>query len=143
MPTIVTLTAADYDAVRELWEQAGLPIKSGGRDSRERFAAQLAGGLQTVIGARTGERLVGVVVATHDGRKGWINRLAVHPDCRRQGVGLRLIGEAENVLRAQGIQIIAALIEGDNAPSLALFQRAGYADYPNMHYLTKREGHDV
>ncbi len=141
--TIVTLAAEDYDSVRALWEQAGLSIKPGGRDSRERFAAQLASGLQTVIGARAGDRLVGVVMTTHDGRKGWINRLAVHPDCRRQGLGLRLIQEAERVLHGQGLQLIAALIEDWNTPSLTLFQRAGYADYSGIHYVTKRESHDV
>jgi ribosomal protein S18 acetylase RimI-like enzyme len=141
--TIVTLTAEDYDAVRKLWEQAGLPIRAAGRDSREQFAEQLAGGIQNVVGARLGDRLVGVVVTTHDGRKGWINRLAVHPDFRRQGLGLRLIAEAERVLHEQGLQIIAALIEDWNQPSLALFERAGYVEYPGIHYVAKRDRQDV
>jgi ribosomal protein S18 acetylase RimI-like enzyme len=141
--TVVTLTASDYDAIRGLWQLAGLSIRPTGRDSREQFAAQLAGGLQTVIGVRDGQRLIGVVVTTHDGRKGWINRLAVHPDYRRQGLGRRLIREAEQVLRDQGLHIIAALIEHENAASLALFQQAGYADYSGMHYVTKRENDSV
>jgi ribosomal protein S18 acetylase RimI-like enzyme len=141
--TIVALTAEDYDAVRKLWEQAGLPIRAAGRDSREQFAGQLAGGLQNVVGARLGDRLVGVVVTTHDGRKGWINRLAVHPDFRRQGLGLRLIAEAERVLHEQGLLIIAALIEDWNQSSLALFERAGYVEYPGIHYVTKRDRQDV
>jgi ribosomal protein S18 acetylase RimI-like enzyme len=141
--TIIPLTTEDYDAIRELWDQAGLHIRSSGRDSREQFARQLAGGIQTVLGARLGDRLVGVVIATHDGRKGWINRLAVHPDVRRQGVGLRLIAEAERVLHDQGLPIIAALIEPENQPSLALFERAGYMEYPGIHYVTKRDRQDV
>lgn len=141
--TIVTLTANDYDAVLQLWKEAGLPIRGAGRDSREQFAAQLASGLQTVIGARDDDRLVGVVVTTHDGRKGWINRLAVHPDYRRQGIGRRLISEAEQVLRDQGTRIIGALIENGNTASLTLFEQAGYVDYPGIHYVSKRESHDV
>lgn len=138
-----TLTADDYDAVWELWELAGLPVKPSGRDSRDQFAAQLAGGLQTAIGAWTGKQLIGVVVVTHDGRKGWINRLAVHPDSRRQGLGLQLIAESERVLHESGMQVIAALIEDWNQASLALFRRAGYSDFSDIHYLTKREGQDV
>lgn len=141
--TVVTLTADDYDAIRALWEAAGLPIRPGGRDSREQFAMQMAGGTQTAIGVRANDRLVGVVITTHDGRKGWINRLAVHPDYRRCGLGRQLIHEAEQVLYQQGMHIIAALIEHHNYASLALFQAAGYIDYPDLHYLTKRESHDA
>lgn len=141
--TFSTLTADDYDAVRELWELSGLPVKSAGRDSSDQFAAQLAGGTQLVIGAWTERRLVGVVVVTHDGRKGWINRLAVHPDSRRQGLGMQLIAESERALRGMGMQVIAALIEDWNQASLALFRRAGYSEHDDIHYLTKREGQDV
>ena len=126
MDSIVILTADEYESVRALWELAGLPVKPGGRDSRAQFVQQLAGGTQTVLGLRSGGQLVGVVVATHDGRKGWINRLAIHPEFRRQGLGLQLIAEAERVLREQGMQVIAALIEDWNKPSLALFEKAGY-----------------
>ncbi len=140
---LVTLTADDYDGVRALWEAAGLSIRPAGRDSAEAFARQFAGGTQTVIGARAGDRLVGVVLATHDGRKGWINRLAVHPDFRRRGIGQALVAEAERVLRAQGMHIIGVLIEDWNTASLALFERAGYARHPDIVYLTKRDSPDV
>ncbi|MBN1562902.1 MAG: GNAT family N-acetyltransferase [Anaerolineae bacterium] len=141
--TVVILTAEDYDAVRDLWIAAGLSIRPVGRDSRAQFAAQLAGDTQTVIGLRAGEQLIGVIVATHDGRKGWLNRLAIHPDFRRQGLGQRLIAAAEQQLHDQGMRIIAALIEDWNDPSLALFQKVGYMTHPDIHYLTKRDADDV
>ncbi|MCZ7538901.1 MAG: GNAT family N-acetyltransferase [Anaerolineae bacterium] len=140
---LAVLSAADYESVLALWRQAGLHIRPAGRDSAEQFARQLAGGTQTVIGLRAAGALVGVAVVTHDGRKGWINRLAVHPAFRRCGVGKRLIVEAERLLRAQGIGIIAALIEDWNAPSMALFQGAGYTVYPDIHYLIKRDDDEV
>lgn len=140
---LVTLTADDYDDIQALWQEAGLPTRPQGRDSREQFTAQLADDTQTALGLRADERLIGVVLATHDGRKGWLNRLAIHPDFRRQGLGQRLIGAAEQVLRAQGMQVIATLIEDWNKPSLALFQKAGYTAHPDIHYLTKRDTDDV
>jgi GNAT superfamily N-acetyltransferase len=140
---LVELTAGDYEDVRALWEDSGLSVKSGGRDSYEQFSRQLAGGVQTVLGLRNGDRLIGVVVATHDARKGWINRLAVHPEYRRRGLGMRLVEVAEAHLRTQGMQVIAALIEDWNKPSLALFERAGYTSHSDIHYVTKRESHDV
>lgn len=140
---VVNLTADDYEAIRAVWEASGLPVRAGGRDSREQFERQMAGDLQRAIGVKQGDELVGVVLTTHDGRKGWINRLAVRPEFRRQGIARRLIAEAEQVLRAQGMQIIAALIEDDNHASLALFEQAGYSDYRSLHYLTKRDSDSV
>lgn len=140
---VVRLAAADYDAVRDLWEAAGLPIRPTGRDSQEAFARQCAGGTQTVIGLRDGGELIGVVVATHDGRKGWINRLAVHPNHRRRGAARRLIEEAEKVLWLQGMDVIAALIEGWNASSLACFEAAGYVFHSDIRYVSKRDRADV
>ena len=89
-------------------------------------------------------QLVGAVVAIHDSRKEWINRLVVDPDHRPRGYAARLIAAAEGALREQGMCVIAALVESDNPASLALFHKAGYAEIDaGIHYLTKRESDDV
>jgi ribosomal protein S18 acetylase RimI-like enzyme len=138
------LTADDYEAILSLWQRAGLDsIRPQGRDSREAFADQLARG-QVVLGLEDAEvgRLVACVVITDDTRKGWINRLAVDPDYRRQGLGARLIAEAEDDLRARGFHIFAALIEGENEPSLHLFKREGYKTH-DIYYVSKRDSEDA
>jgi ribosomal protein S18 acetylase RimI-like enzyme len=135
----------DYDALLSLWRRAGLhSIRPHGRDSREALAQQLASGVLTILGSEVEGRLVAAVIVTHDSRKGWINRLAVDPDYRRQGYGMRLIEASEALLREQGIPITAALVMSDNAASLALFQKVGYVEIDSgIHYLTKREGDAV
>ena len=142
MMTQRRLTVDDYDAILALWQRAGLDtIRPQGRDSREAFADQLARG-QVVLGLEDAGRLVACVVITDDTRKGWINRLAVEPDYRRQGLAARLVAEAEKELRARGIQVFAALIENENAASLSLFQREGYKT-ENIYYVSKRDGEKV
>ncbi|MBN1955371.1 MAG: GNAT family N-acetyltransferase [Anaerolineae bacterium] len=144
MDDIRALQVQDYDQLIALWQQAGLrSAKTDGRDSRAAIARQLQSGLQTILGLENDGQLVGAVMATHDGRKGWINRLAIDPQFRRRGYGLQLVEAAEQVLRQQGIQIIAVLVEGDNAASFNLFQKAGYVDYPGIHYMTKRDSSTV
>jgi GNAT superfamily N-acetyltransferase len=139
----VHLDSTHHAEIIDLWQRAGLHIRPGGRDSLEAFTAQMATGVQTPIGLRDGERLVAVVLATHDSRKGWINRLAVDPDYRRQGLATRLIGLAEEQFHSLGIDIWAALIEDWNAASLALFQQADFALADDITYASRRSRADV
>ena len=134
-----------YDDLLALWQQAGLhSLRPNGRDSRAALAQQLASGVKAILGLEVDGKLVGAVVATHDSRKGWINRLAVDPDHRRRSHAARLIAAAEEALRKQGMHVIAALIESDNPASLALFRKLGYVEIDSgIHYLTKRDSQDV
>jgi len=141
--TIRPMRPDDYPAVRRLWERTGLPIKLAGRDSQVAVLRQLQQFPSTYLVAEQQGRLVGVVLGTHDGRKAWINRLAMHPDYRRQGLAQRLLAACEQAWHAQGIEIIAALVEKDNASSAAFFERAGYvADVPVLYYR-KRARPDI
>ncbi len=141
-PHLRRLGSEDYDALLALWQRAGLhSLRPRGRDSRGALARQLASGVQTILGLEVEGQLVGAVVATHDSRKGWINRLAVDPAHRRRGYGARLIAAAEEVLHEQGIHVIAALIEPGNDASLALFRKAGYTETA-LHYLSKRDNQE-
>jgi GNAT superfamily N-acetyltransferase len=128
----------DYDELIGLWDEAGLPYKPGGRDSREHLARELQEGSGFFLVAEARGELIGSVFATSDSRKGWINRLAVLPEYRRQGVGRMLVQEAERLLDRAGIEIIACLIEDWNTVSLQAFERMGYVRHDDIHYLTKR-----
>jgi ribosomal protein S18 acetylase RimI-like enzyme len=128
----------DYDAVIGLWTEAGLPFRSEGRDRREAIARELEDRRSLFLVAEEGERVVGVVFGTHDGRKGWVNRLAVAPDCRRRGLAKVLVAEVEARLRRLGIVIVACLIEEENAISQTAFAKLGYARHPEIIYYAKR-----
>jgi ribosomal protein S18 acetylase RimI-like enzyme len=135
---IRTLALADYEAICQVWQASGIHFQTTGRESPENFSRQMKAGLQVVFGAMDGEKLVGVVVVTHDGRKGWVNRLGVVPDYRRQGIGTRLVQTAEDHIHALGLEIVAALIEHGNDASLSMFKRAGYRVH-DIYYVTKRD----
>lgn len=131
----------DYDRVMELWAEGGLPLKPQGRDSRENIARQVKrpNVLFLVAEEREGDRVIGTVMATYDGRKGWINRLAVDAALRKRGIGARLVREAERRLDALGMDILACLIEDDNAVSMAVFEKLGYKKHPEIIYFAKRK----
>ncbi len=129
----------DYDAVVDLWKQSGLPIKDKGRDHSEKIQEELKHGIAHFILAEFESKLIGVVLITHDGRKGWINRLAIHPKYRNKSIAKIVVQKAEKHLHQIGIEIIACLIEDYNQESLTVFQKLGYIEFKNMHYLTKKK----
>ena len=133
----------DYDALIKLWNDAGLSHKPKGRDRRDKIEQELKRGNAIFLVAELDGKLVGSVFGTHDGRKGWINRLAVAPEFQRMGIAKKLIEEAEKRIYKLGIEIIACLIEDWNVKSMKVFEKSGYTKHPNILYLTKRKNPDV
>jgi len=129
---------ADVPALAALDAAAFTPFW---RNDLGAFQEYLRGGY-TFLAAELKGQVVGYLVAEDHPAGFYIIRLAVDPACRRRGYGTRLIAAAEEVLREQGIHVIAALIEPDNAASLALFRKAGYAEM-KVHYLSKRDSADA
>lgn len=136
------LDASDYDNLIALWDRSGLPYRPRGRDSREAIAAEVKRMETCFLGMFDGARMIGAIIGTSDGRKGWINRLAIDPDYRGRRLAGVLIEECEKSLREQGLKVIAALIEDENLPSIAAFKRAGYHYRPEIFYFSKRETDD-
>jgi ribosomal protein S18 acetylase RimI-like enzyme len=129
----------EYDALTTLWKTAGLPYKSKGRDTREKIAREVENGTAILLFAESEGKIIGTVMGTQDGRKGWINRLAVIPEYRHMGVAQQLVDRVEEEIYNLGIEIIACLIEPDNLISLDFFTRAGYQKFTGIHYMTKRK----
>jgi len=141
--TIRRFRMEDYDRVIELWQACGLPLKPKGRDSREEISRQLQRPEIIFLVAEVEGRVIGTVLATHDGRKGWINRLAVDPSYRGQGLARKLVRLAEQELESEGLRMFAALIEEDNLPSIRLFEKLGYVYHPEIKYFTRKSSPDI
>jgi ribosomal protein S18 acetylase RimI-like enzyme len=129
----------DYDPLMIIWDQARLPYKPQGRDRRDKIEREIKGLNAVFLVAEIEGKLVGSVFATHDGRKGWINRLTVSPAFRRRGIAKKLVREAESRLLKRGIEIVACLIENWNVGSQRFFESIGYNRFDDISYFTKRE----
>ena len=131
----------DYGPLIKLWQDASLPYKPNGRDSREKMEAELKHGFGFILLAESEKKIIGAILGTHDGRKGWINRVAVHPDYRKQGIARKLVAEAEKRLEESGMEIITCLIEDWNEQSIEFFKRLGYNEQKDIIYFSKKK-HD-
>jgi len=136
------LTLQDYDTLVDIWTKAGLSYRPLGRDAKENFQSEIDRDTAVFLGAEIDEALVGVILGTHDGRKGWINRLAVLPDHRERGIGRALVMETEKRFHELGIRIVTCLIEGGNDASEDFFESLGYIGHPDITYYSKRQSSD-
>ncbi len=134
------LTIEDYTDVVELWKTAGLETRLNGRDSPNQIEKQLKSDNVIILGKfDSDDVLLGVVLVTHDGRKGWINRLAVNPEYQRERVAKELIISAETLLfEEKGIEIYCALISKENLKSENFFTSIGYEKWEEIYYFSKR-----
>lgn len=129
----------DYSVLVNTWKKANLPFKPKGRDSEENIEKEVLLNCNQFLFARADDVVIGSIIVTHDGRKGWINRVAVLPEFRKQGIAKQLVDAGEKWLENQGIYIFACQIEDYNKESFEVFKRMGYIPFEGIHYLTKRK----
>ena len=132
-----------YDEMLNVWKCAGLKCKPKGRDSKKEISKQMENSPDLFIGAFDCKKMVGVCIATDDGRRGWINRLAVLPQCQGKGIARKIVSACEKALRKRGRGIFCAQAEEDNEKSLNLFRGAGYKEHRDFVYLAKRDSDEV
>ncbi len=127
----------EYDQMLSLWERTGLSYDRADRDSRESIERQIFDDHVAILTLKDKGRIIGSIVASSDGRKGWINRLAVDPDYRGRRLAARLVEKAEEALSEMGVKVIAALVEENNFPSMAAFRHCGYEAWSEIVYFRK------
>ena len=115
----------DYDEVVSLWKEAGIALSLS--DTRESLEAKSRRDAELFIVLEQLDDIVGVVMGCFDGRRGWINHLAVLPSRQGRGLGQYLVSELEERFRAIGCEKVNLLIELDNAEVQSFYRRFGYA----------------
>jgi ribosomal protein S18 acetylase RimI-like enzyme len=136
--TIRRFKTQDYLNIIKLWDRAGLSYRPEGRDSLKNIKTQINNGKMIFLVAEANNAVVGCILGTHDGRKGWINRLAVDPEIRRRRIAYRLVKVMEREFDELGLEVIACLIEKNNTISKNVFEKLGYEYYP-VDYYSKRK----
>ncbi len=141
-PRIRQMRRQEVSDLPILWTNAGLPFRPKGRDSMRNLLRQRDRDPELFIGAFMKGEMVAAAIASDDGRKAWINRLAVVPEHRHRGLALAMIRRCESVMRRRGRHVFCVLIEDYNDESMNLFGKAGYMREESIHYYTKRDSGD-
>jgi len=120
----------DFAAIVELWQECGIavPHNDPAYDIPKMVSSS---NCQLYLGI-IAEAIVASIMVGHDGHRGWIYKLAVASEHRRQGHAATLVRQAENWLTARGIRKCQLMIRADNAAVRRLYSRLGYEDMPRL-----------
>ena len=133
------VTIDDYDALYTLWnstEQSRRALNPVD-DSREGIDRYLKRNPATCFAAEQDGRIIGVILTGHDGRRGIIHHMCVHPDFRRTGIAARLVSLAEEALKEEGIRKVFGLVFTNNDAGNLFWESQGYTLRTNLNYRNK------
>ena len=137
--TIRHITIDDYNRIYDLWnstEQSRRALNPVD-DSREGIERYLKRNPGTCFAAVQEDRIIGVILTGHDGRRGIIHHMCVHPDYRRKGIAACLVSAAEKALKEEGIQKVFGLVFVDNESANSFWEKQGYSLRTNLNYRNK------
>ena len=137
MINIREMTVSDYDGVRDLWMHTpGMGLNTTD-DSREGIEKFLRRNPSTNFVAECGGEIVGVIMAGHDGRRGYIYHTAVLPAYRNRGIAKKLVDSALSALEAEGISKAALVVFKRNTIGNGFWEHIGFTDREDLVYRNK------
>ena len=128
---IQEMSIDDFEEVYELWQSTEEIVLSE-IDTHESIARFLERNPGFSYVARQGGTIVGVVLCSHDGRRGYIDHLAVGNSYRLQGIGRALVLRCLYNLMRVGIRRWNLYIFEGNQEAIEFWKKIGWSPKLNM-----------
>lgn len=125
----------DWEGVAKVWEshEGTNPVD----DSPEGFAKYLRRNPTTSFVAVDDGRIVGTILAGHDGRRGIFHHVSVLEEYRGQGVGKLLVDNAVEALRKEGINKVLLVVFRHNENGNDFWEHMGFTVREDLVYRNK------
>lgn len=134
---IRVMEISDYDKVYALWmscKNMGFNNLDDSKAGIEKFLRRNPG---TSFVAIEEDAVIGIVLAGHDGRRGYIYHMSVAENFRKQGIGTQLVRCCEEALEREGINKMALLVFHRNETGNAFWEKQGFSVREDVAYRNK------
>ena len=137
MIDIRVMTISDYDSVYHLWiNTPGMGLNATD-DSKEGIEKFLKRNPTANFVAECNGEIVGVIMAGHDGRRGYIYHTAILPSYRNKGVAKQLVDCAISALDKEGINKVALVAFKKNDIGNGFWEHIGFIEREDLIYRNK------
>lgn len=131
------MKVSDYEETFMLWSNtAGMGMRSLD-DSQEGISKFLKRNPNTNFIAIMNDKIVGVILCGHDGRRGYIYHAAVDEKKRGRGIGKALVKNALEGLKEEGIHKAALVVFKDNHIGNEFWDIMGFETRMDLNYRNK------
>ena len=127
----------DYDETWGLWIHTKEMALNNLDDSREGIRKFLKRNPSTCFVAKEEQKIVGVILAGHDGRRGYIYHLAVLEEARRQKIATKLLNASLERLKREGITEVAVLTKRTNKGGNLFWEEEEFGTREDLVYRSK------
>ena len=131
------MTIEDYDGVYHVWDSSPEMSINTTDDSREGIAKFIRRNPETSFVALDGEKVVGVILAGHDGRRGNIEHMTVLPEYRKQRIAATLVDRCLEAMDREGIAKVFLLAYKLNTGANAFWESVGFDLREDLNYRNK------
>ena len=135
MVKIRLMTINDWESVEKVWKdhEGTNPVD----DSEEGFTRYLKRNPTTSFVAEDDGKIIGTILAGHDGRRGFLHHVVVLPEYRLKGVGEEMVGRAMDALGKEGIQKVLLVVFNDNENGNQFWEHMGFTERTDLVYRNK------
>jgi ribosomal protein S18 acetylase RimI-like enzyme len=127
----------DYKGAYQIWtstEGVGLRSLDDSHNGIKKFIDRNP---NTNFVAVDGDKIVGVILSGHDGRRAYIYHTCVNTEYRGQGIGKMLVDAALDALKAEGINKAALVVFTDNQIGNPFWSAIGWERRLDLNYYNK------
>ncbi|MCR5418788.1 MAG: GNAT family N-acetyltransferase [Lachnospiraceae bacterium] len=133
--TIRSMVIEDYPGIHELWMSIkGFAIRSidDSEAGVDTFIKRNPG--ISVVAENAQGRIVGAILCGHDGRRGCLYHVCVHPDYRLQGIGRAMVVHCMQKLKEEGINKVSLIAFTRNDIGNAFWKEIGWTKREDLNY---------
>lgn len=135
MVKVRIMTVNDWDGINEVWKdhEGTNPVD----DSAEGFTRYIRRNPTTSFVAEDNGRIIGTILAGHDGRREIFHHVSVLPEYQKQGVGKMLVESAMDALGKEGISKVLLVVFDHNKNGNEFWEHMGFTVRNDLIYRNK------